>query len=100
METCWLRIKLYTDERVKYITGAIDKDGYATVDTIIVTDTVEIPISYKMELIEERWMAYDFLVGSLSLVVNFRVEYCNIIKLSGIDGLLEHMKRGIANFKI
>lgn len=100
LETYWTRIRRYTDERVEYITGAVDKDNYATVDTIIVTESVEIPISYRMERIDGKWMAYDFLVESLSLVVNFRVEYRNIIKLFGIDGLLEHMKREVANFKI
>ena len=99
LETYWVRIRHYTDERVEYITGVIDKEGYATVDTIIVTDTVEIPISYRMERIDGKWMAYDFLVESLSLIVNFRVEYRNIIKLFGIDGLLEHMNREIDNFK-
>ncbi|MCZ6526077.1 MAG: ABC transporter substrate-binding protein [Gammaproteobacteria bacterium] len=100
LESYWTRIRRYTDERVEYITGAVDKDNYATVDTIIVTESVEIPISYRMERIDGKWMAYDFLVESLSLVVNFRVEYRNIIKLFGIDGLLEHMKREVANFKI
>ena len=45
-------------------------------------------------------MAYDFLVESLSLVVNFRTEYRNIINLSGIDGLLEHMKGETEKFRM
>ena len=52
-----------------------------------------------MERIDGKWTAYDFLVESLSLVVNFRTEYRNIVKLSGIDGLLEHMLREVENFK-
>ena len=52
LNTYWQRIKHYENERVDYITGSVDRDNYATVDTIIVTETVEIPISYRMERID------------------------------------------------
>jgi len=48
-----------------------------------------------MELVDEKWMAYDFLVESLSLVASFRVEYSNLIKVYGINGLLEQMKKEV-----
>ena len=77
---------------MEYITVMMEGDALATVDTVIVTDRVEIPISYRMERVDGKWMAYDFLVESLSLVTNFRNEYRNLIKLSGIDGLLRQMQ--------
>jgi len=89
----WARFRHYRNERVEYITVMMEGDALATVDTVIVTDRVEIPISYRMERVDGKWMAYDFLVESLSLVTNFRSEYRNLIKLHGIDGLLEQMQR-------
>jgi phospholipid transport system substrate-binding protein len=89
----WARLRHYRNERVEYITLMMEGDALATVDTVIVTDRVEIPISYRMERVNGKWMAYDFLVESLSLVTNFRNEYRNLIKLNGIDGLLEQMER-------
>lgn len=91
----WERIRHYRNERVEYITVMMEGDALATVDTIVVTDRVEIPISYRMERVNGRWLAYDFLVESLSLVTNFRNEYRNLIKLNGIDGLLEQMQREV-----
>jgi phospholipid transport system substrate-binding protein len=91
----WARIRHYRNERVEYITVMMEGDALATVDTIVVTDRVEIPISYRMERVNGRWLAYDFLVESLSLVTNFRNEYRNLIKLNGIDGLLEQMQREV-----
>ena len=90
----WARIRNYSGERVEYYAVSIDRDKYATVDTVIVREgsSVEIPITYRMELNGGEWKAYDFLVESLSLVQNYRREYQAIIKNHGIDGLLEQMK--------
>ena len=89
----WTRLRHYRNERVEYITVMKEGDALATVDTVILTDRAEIPISYRMERVDGKWMAYDFLVESLSLVTSFSNEYRNLIKLNGIDGLLEQMQR-------
>ena len=92
LDSYWTRIRNFRNEKVEYVTTLVEPNGSATVDTVIVRDRLEIPISYRMELVNGRWMAYDFLVESLSLVTNFRVEYRNLIKLGGIDGLLAQMQ--------
>ena len=90
----WARIRNYSGERVEYYAVSIDREKYATVDTVIVRQgtSVEIPITYRMELNNGVWLAYDFLVESLSLVQNYRREYQAIIKNHGIEGLIEQMK--------
>ncbi len=89
----------YSGERVQYLAVSIEQNKYATVDTVIVREgnRVEIPITYRMELVDDEWLAYDFLVESLSLIQNYRREYLAIIKNHGIDGLLRHMQREIKN---
>jgi len=93
----WTRMNNYSGERVEYYAVSVEQKKYATVDTVIIRDgsDVEIPITYRMELKEGVWRAYDFLVESLSLVQNYRREYQAIIKNHGIQGLLEHMHREI-----
>ena len=93
----WTRMNNYSGERVEYYAVSVEQKKYATVDTVIIRDgsNVEIPITYRMELKEGVWRAYDFLVESLSLVQNYRREYQAIIKNHGIQGLLEHMHREI-----
>ncbi len=91
--TYWQRIKNYENEKVEYITGMIEGNRFATVDTVILSDKIEIPISYRMELVDGKWKAYDFLIESLSLVTSYRTEYRNIIKTNGIDGLLNKMRK-------
>ncbi len=96
LNTYWERIKNFSGQRVEYITGMTEGDNFATIDTVIVSDKVEIPITYRMEVIDGKWLAYDFLVESLSLVTSYRTEYRNIIKLNGIDGLLQQMEKELA----
>jgi len=91
----WARLRHYRDERVEYVTVMTEGDALSTVDTVIVTDQAEIPISYRMERVNGKWMAYDFLVESLSLVTNFRNEYRNLIKLNGLEGLLLQMAKEV-----
>jgi phospholipid transport system substrate-binding protein len=95
LNTYWQRIKNYNGEKVEYITGVIEGNRFATVDTIIVSDKIEIPITYRMELIDGIWTAYDFLIESLSLVTSYRTEYRNVIKTHGVDGLLKQMQERV-----
>ena len=92
LNTYWQRIKNYDNEKVEYITGMIEGNRIATVDTVIISDKLEIPITYRMELIDGDWLAYDFLIESLSLVTRYRTEYRSTIKTHGIDGLLSRMR--------
>ena len=97
LNTYWQRIKNYNGEKVEYITGMIEGNRFATVDTVIVSDKIEIPITYRMELIDGTWTAYDFLIESLSLVTSYRTEYRNVIKTHGVDGLLKQMQERVAD---
>jgi len=97
LNTYWERIRRFAGERVEYVSVSSDKDGYATVDTIIVKDKsdISIPISYRMKRFVDIWFAYDFTVERLSLVQSYRNEYRAIAKNHGVDGLLEQMKRDV-----
>jgi len=47
-----------------------------------------VPIDYSMEKTPEGWKAYDVVVAGVSLVTNYRDEFNDIVKSSGIDGLI------------
>jgi phospholipid transport system substrate-binding protein len=48
-----------------------------------------IGIDYSMEKSAGGWKAYDVIVGGVSLVTNYRDEFTNVIRDSGVDGLLK-----------
>jgi phospholipid transport system substrate-binding protein len=48
-----------------------------------------VPIDYSMEKTPEGWKAYDVIVAGVSLVTNYRDEFNDVIKSSGVDGLVK-----------
>ena len=48
-----------------------------------------VQIDYSMEKKPEGWKAYDVVVAGVSLVTNYRDEFNDAIKSSGVDGLIK-----------
>ena len=51
-----------------------------------------VPIDYSMEKTPEGWKAYDVVVAGVSLVTNYRDEFNDIVRSSGVDGLIKALK--------
>jgi phospholipid transport system substrate-binding protein len=50
-----------------------------------------VPIDYSMEKTATGWKVYDVMVGGVSLVANYRTEFNNAVRESGIDGLIKNL---------
>ncbi len=50
-----------------------------------------VPIDYSMEKTAAGWKVYDVMVGGVSLVANYRTEFSNVVRASGIDGLIKDL---------
>ncbi len=48
-----------------------------------------VQIDYSMAKAPEGWKAYDVIVAGVSLVTNYRDEFNDAVKSSGIDGLIK-----------
>jgi phospholipid transport system substrate-binding protein len=48
-----------------------------------------VQIDYSMGKTPEGWKAYDVVVAGVSLVTNYRDEFNDVIKSSGVDGLIK-----------
>jgi phospholipid transport system substrate-binding protein len=48
-----------------------------------------VPIDYSMEKTPEGWKAYDVVVAGVSLVTNYRDEFNDVVKSSGVDGVIK-----------
>jgi phospholipid transport system substrate-binding protein len=51
-----------------------------------------VPIDYSMEKTASGWKVYDVMVGGVSLVANYRTEFSNAVRASGIDGLIKNLQ--------
>jgi len=48
-----------------------------------------VQIDYSMEKTPEGWKAYDVVVAGVSLVTNYRDEFNDAVRASGVDGLIK-----------
>lgn len=92
------RMKDYTNESVEFRKEEA-KPTLASVDTVIVTSSKEIPIKYRLRKRSDGWFIYDVDVENASLVNTYRDTYRSIISKDGVDGLLKQMKDKLAELE-
>jgi len=89
------KIEAYTDEEVVYVKEFVKKKK-AQINTKIVTQTVEIPIHYRMYQTKKgSWMVYDLVIEGVSLVGNYRSQFDQILQKDTYEELLEVLKKKI-----
>ena len=94
-ETYISKIEGYTDEKVVFVKEFSDSKK-AQVNTKIVTDTVEIPIDYRLYLTKDgQWIVYDIVIEGVSLVGNYRSQFDQILQKDSYDKLVEELKKKI-----
>ncbi len=95
--TYWRKISGYQDETVEYVGEKLRNEKLATVNTIIKTSTVDIPVDYKLYRKEgSDWRAYDVVIEQVSLVRNYRGSFQEIVHDVGIDGLIQQLETKVA----
>lgn len=96
LETTYLnRIDDYSGGSVKYLQQRV-KDDRAIVDTVIIADELELPVQYKMVYQQGSWQVFDLVIEGVSLVMNYRSSYSEIIRREGLEGLFRLMEERIA----
>jgi phospholipid transport system substrate-binding protein len=51
-----------------------------------------VTIDYSMEKTASGWKVYDVMVGGVSLVANYRTEFANSVRASGVEGLIKELQ--------
>ena len=94
--TYWQKLSGYENETVEFVGERRNSDKLATVMTLIKTDTVEIPVDYKLYRSAVGWAAYDVVIEQISLVRNYRSSFQDIVRADGIDGLISQLEVKVA----
>ena len=81
----------YRDNTINYKPLRLNPGETETVVRTEVTrpGQAPVPIDYSMEKTPDGWKAYDIVVAGVSLVTNYRDEFNDIVRSSGIDGLIK-----------
>ena len=51
-----------------------------------------VDIDYDMEKTAQGWKCYDVRVAGISLVVNYRTEFANLVREGGVEGLIKALE--------
>ena len=89
------RILKYSDEKVIYSEEKMFSEDKAEVDTNIVTASKEIPINYRLILVNGEWRVYDVVIEGISLVANYRSQFRQILSDKSPQALLDMLKKKV-----
>jgi len=85
----------YRDEKFEFLPlRAKPTDTDVTVNVRVVKSGRQpIALDYDMEKTAAGWKCYNVYVAGVSLVLNYRTEFANVIRKSGIDGLIDVLQK-------
>jgi phospholipid transport system substrate-binding protein len=93
-----LLIRTYSNALTNYRDNTMNykplRSNPGDTDVIVRTEVTRpgqaaVQIDYSMEKTPEGWKAYDVIVAGVSLVTNYRDEFNDTVKGSGVDGLIK-----------
>ena len=89
------KILSYTNEKITYERETKLTENQAEVQTLIITSSKKIPISYRVILSGGTWKVYDVIIENVSLVQNYRTQFNNILDKNSPEQLLEILRKKV-----
>jgi phospholipid transport system substrate-binding protein len=89
------KILAYTDEKIVYERENMVSGTLAEVQTKVVTASKEIPITYRLLLKDSTWKVYDVVIENVSLVLNYRTQFNDILVKNTPEQLLEILRKKV-----
>ncbi len=89
------KILAYTNEKIVYERETMISGTQAEIQTKVITASKEIPITYKVILKGGSWKVYDVVVENISLVLNYRTQFNDILAKNKPEELLEILRKKV-----
>lgn len=77
---------------IQYVGEQVDGSRAAVKTNVVTRRNQQVPIEYRLQKADGRWLIYDVLVEGISLVNNYRSQFNRIITSSSYNDLLQKMK--------
>ena len=85
----------YTNEKIVFERENMVSESLAEIPTKIVTSSKEIPITYRVILKNGTWKVYDVVIENVSLVLNYRTQFNDILAKNTPDQLFEILRKKV-----
>jgi phospholipid transport system substrate-binding protein len=89
------KILAYTDEKIVFERENVVSETQAEVQTKVVTSSKEIPIFYRVIVKDGVWKVYDVVIENVSLVLNYRTQFNDILAKNTPEQLLEILRKKV-----
>jgi len=89
------KVLSYNNEKIVYIRQIVLSETRAEVLTKVITPSNEIPINYEMILVDGIWKVYNIIVENVSLVLNYRSQFRDILANHTPAQMLEILKNKV-----
>jgi phospholipid transport system substrate-binding protein len=86
----------YAGEKVVFDRETPLSENQAEIQTRIITASKEIPIAYRVILSGGQWRIYDVIVENVSLVLNYRTQFNDILGKNRPEHLIEILRKKVA----
>ena len=86
----------YAGEKVAFDRETPLAENQAEIQTRIITASKEIPITYRVLLSGGQWRVYDVIVENVSLVLNYRTQFNEILEKNTPAQLIEILRKKVA----
>jgi phospholipid transport system substrate-binding protein len=94
------KILAYTDEKILYDREVPISKNRVGVQTRVVTKSKEIPIIYRVvQKSDGTWKVYDVVVENVSLVMNYRSQFNDILAKNKPDELIDILRKKVKDQK-
>jgi len=88
-------LEKYSNEKVVILETKNLSDSRVQVRTKTVTDTKEMPVDFSFNKQNERWLLYDVNVEGVSLVVNYRSQFREVLLNQTPEQLLQRLEQKV-----
>jgi phospholipid transport system substrate-binding protein len=94
------RVLAYSDEKVLFEKEVTISNNRIEVKTRVVTKSKEVPFNYRVFQDKNgKWKVYDVVVENVSLVMNYRSQFNEILAKNSPDDLLEILRKKVKSQK-
>lgn len=94
------KILAYTDEKILYDREIPISKNRVGVQTRVITKSKEIPIIYRVvQESDGTWKVYDVVVENVSLVMNYRSQFNDILAKNKPDELIDILRKKVKDQK-
>jgi phospholipid transport system substrate-binding protein len=77
---------------IQYVGEQVEGSRAAVKTSVVTRRNQQVPIEYRLQKADGRWLIYDVLVEGISLVNNYRSQFNRIITSSSYNDLVQKMK--------